>query len=103
MTVDPLAAILEPFRAPWRALAACDNPDLMYDPRREHEAKTICRHCPVRTECLAEALDRGEPDGIWGGLNPTQRTELETSRPADIPRLMQKFAQADRSRTQRTS
>ncbi|CRK56996.1 hypothetical protein [Alloactinosynnema sp. L-07] len=29
---------------------------------------TLCRSCPVREECLAAALLRGEIYGGWGGL-----------------------------------
>jgi hypothetical protein len=35
--------------------------------------KAICEGCPVREECLAYALDAGEPHGIWGGLTATER------------------------------
>lgn len=30
-------------------------------------ARKLCAQCPVRTECLAGALERGEPHGVWGG------------------------------------
>ena len=30
-------------------------------------AKSYCSGCVVRTECLAAALDRREPCGVWGG------------------------------------
>ncbi|MSO87949.1 MAG: WhiB family transcriptional regulator [Acidimicrobiia bacterium] len=30
-------------------------------------AKRICGQCPVMTQCLAGALDRREPWGVWGG------------------------------------
>ncbi|HMK09964.1 MAG TPA: WhiB family transcriptional regulator [Acidimicrobiales bacterium] len=30
-------------------------------------AKAICSKCPVREPCLAEALARQEPFGVWGG------------------------------------
>ena len=29
-------------------------------------AKSFCAECPVRAECLATALDRQEPWGVWG-------------------------------------
>jgi WhiB family transcriptional regulator, redox-sensing transcriptional regulator len=31
------------------------------------EAKRLCASCPIRVECLAGALLRGEPWGVWGG------------------------------------
>ena len=30
-------------------------------------AKGICRGCPLRADCLAGALSRAEPHGVWGG------------------------------------
>jgi len=30
-------------------------------------AKSLCRACPIRQACLAGALDRAEPWGVWGG------------------------------------
>lgn len=36
-------------------------------PRDLERAKTLCATCPVQQQCLAEALERGEPWGVWGG------------------------------------
>ena len=30
-------------------------------------AKALCRTCPLRVPCLAGAIDRREPFGVWGG------------------------------------
>lgn len=30
-------------------------------------AKGLCRDCPLRAQCLAGALRRQEPWGVWGG------------------------------------
>ena len=30
-------------------------------------AKALCGHCPIQAECLAGALSREEPWGVWGG------------------------------------
>ncbi|MBA2322732.1 MAG: WhiB family transcriptional regulator [Pseudonocardiales bacterium] len=30
-------------------------------------AKALCEQCPIQAECLAGALNRGEPWGVWGG------------------------------------
>ena len=34
---------------------------------REAKAMALCAGCPARAACLAGALDRREPHGIWGG------------------------------------
>jgi WhiB family transcriptional regulator, redox-sensing transcriptional regulator len=30
-------------------------------------AKAICSRCPLTSACLAAALERAEPCGVWGG------------------------------------
>jgi WhiB family transcriptional regulator, redox-sensing transcriptional regulator len=30
-------------------------------------AKAQCQRCPLRAPCLAGAVERGEPCGVWGG------------------------------------
>jgi len=30
-------------------------------------AKASCRSCPLRRACLAGAIERAEPWGVWGG------------------------------------
>jgi WhiB family transcriptional regulator, redox-sensing transcriptional regulator len=30
-------------------------------------AKAFCVECPVKDECLASAIERREPWGVWGG------------------------------------
>jgi WhiB family redox-sensing transcriptional regulator len=30
-------------------------------------AKAICRACPLQRPCLAGAMERAEPYGVWGG------------------------------------
>ena len=51
------------------ALACSADPDLFFaeSPGDVTRAKALCRDCPVRAACLADALDRGEPWGVWGG------------------------------------
>jgi WhiB family transcriptional regulator, redox-sensing transcriptional regulator len=36
-------------------------------PGELERAKTLCADCPVRAACLAGALEREEPWGVWGG------------------------------------
>jgi WhiB family redox-sensing transcriptional regulator len=45
------------------------EPDLFFseDPEDLRLAKALCGHCPARSACLAGALQRGEPWGVWGG------------------------------------
>jgi WhiB family redox-sensing transcriptional regulator len=31
------------------------------------QAKALCRTCPLREGCLAGAIERAEPWGVWGG------------------------------------
>lgn len=55
-----------------RDLAPCqesDDPDLWFAERQADVefAKALCRTCPVREACLAGALAREEPWGVWGG------------------------------------
>ena len=45
------------------------------------QAKQICAGCPVRTECLDDALDRGEKHGA-GGTTPKERRLLRAARRA---------------------
>jgi WhiB family redox-sensing transcriptional regulator len=51
------------------ALACGTSPDLFFaeSPVDVARAKALCQDCPVRAACLADALDRGEPWGVWGG------------------------------------
>jgi len=45
------------------------DPDLWFaeSPQALETAKLSCRRCPVRQACLAQALARAEPWGVWGG------------------------------------
>lgn len=47
----------------------------------QHRAKSVCRGCPVRTECLADALDNKVEFGVWGGLTERERRALLRRRP----------------------
>lgn len=45
------------------------NPELWFSdlPADLELAKAHCRPCPMRRSCLAGALERHEPHGVWGG------------------------------------
>ncbi|WP_341361369.1 WhiB family transcriptional regulator [Georgenia sp. M64] len=46
-----------------------DDTDLWFAERTAdvERAKALCRACPVREACLAGAVERAEPWGVWGG------------------------------------
>lgn len=50
-------------------LPCVHRPELFYAvrPRDIEAAKTLCADCPARPGCLAGALERREPAGVWGG------------------------------------
>lgn len=68
----------------WVDDAACRGHDLrLFFPvsGTSPQAKLICDGCPVRVECLVEAL--GEPDDDWGirgGLSPGERARVRRKR-----------------------
>lgn len=49
-------------------------------------AKTLCQACPVRIECLAGALERQEPWGVWGGELLVSGAIVARKRPRGRPR-----------------
>ena len=68
----------------WPARASCrgTNPDALFvQGAAQNRAKMVCRTCPVRTECLAEALDNGLEFGVWGGMTERERRALLRRRP----------------------
>jgi hypothetical protein len=71
-----LMQLLEPDTATdtIRRYARCASPDGSYsslffseEPLDIARAKAICGPCLARTECLAAAIARAEPCGVWGG------------------------------------
>ncbi|GJF14423.1 transcriptional regulator WhiB7 [Mycolicibacterium cyprinidarum] len=65
-----------------------DDPDLWFaeDPRDLEQAKALCGHCPIRRECLSEALERQEPWGVWGGEIIVGGVVIARKRPRGRPR-----------------
>lgn len=82
---------------PWWSRARCkgaapksqDEEDIFYPPRDKEQYKIIASkakeycfgenkksHCPVRKDCLWDAINRDEPHGIWGGLSHRERNAL---------------------------
>ena len=44
--------------------------------RRPEAGPRVCMGCPVRFECLAEALDNRIEWGVWGGMTERERRLL---------------------------
>jgi WhiB family redox-sensing transcriptional regulator len=66
------------------ALCAQTDPEAFYPEKGQptRQAKVICRRCPVRGECLADALERNDRFGVWGGLSAQEREVLRHERRA---------------------
>ncbi|WP_245566130.1 WhiB family transcriptional regulator [Thermocrispum municipale] len=78
---DPLSADLN---LPCHA----GDPDLWFAeaPADLERAKRLCAGCPVRDACLAGALERGEPWGVWGGEIFQRGVIIARKRPRGRPR-----------------
>ena len=68
-------------RQQWReeALCAQTDPDVFFPAvgANASTARRVCTACPVRTDCLADALNsRDIAFGVRGGLTPAQRRAL---------------------------
>lgn len=93
MTTTAVPAVLPvPASAPWIAAAACRsvNPELFHPETGGRSKPTekvlapaarICAACPVRAECLADAIDTGDwRYGIRAGLWGTERRPKQPHR-----------------------
>jgi WhiB family redox-sensing transcriptional regulator len=68
----------------WTALSACggsDPDELFVTGAAQNRAKAVCLACPVRTECLSDALDNRVEFGVWGGMTERERRALLRRRP----------------------
>ena len=67
----------------WTLAAKCRGMGdaLFPEPVEQARASQVCNGCPVRAECLAEALDNRIEFGIWGGTTERQRRALLRRRP----------------------
>ena len=82
MTVSALGP--SPVELPCRVA----DPELFFaeGPADVEQAKALCLDCPVRLACLAGALDRREPWGVWGGELFVQGVVVACKRPRGRPR-----------------
>jgi len=80
----------------WTAAAACNNADpdqLFVTGAAQNRAKVLCMGCPVRAECLADALDNRVEFGVWGGMTERERRAVLRRRP-DVQSWKRLFAEA---------
>lgn len=64
------------------------DPDLWFaeSPADVERAKALCVDCPIRAACLAGALARHEPWGVWGGELLDAGVVVPRKRPRGRPR-----------------
>jgi WhiB family redox-sensing transcriptional regulator len=64
------------------------DPDLWFadSPVDLERAKLLCVDCPIRRQCLAAALEREEPWGVWGGEIFERGSIVARKRPRGRPR-----------------
>lgn len=68
----------------WRRRARCrsEDPDTLFvQGAQQRDVREVCKACPVRTECLAHALDNRIRFGVWGGMTERERRALLKRRP----------------------
>ncbi|MBW0013779.1 WhiB family transcriptional regulator [Mycobacterium sp.] len=73
------------------------DPDLWFAeaPAELERAKRLCASCPIRRQCLAAALQRAEPWGVWGGEIFERGSIVGYKRPRGRPRKGRKDARKD--------
>ena len=66
-----------------------NDPELFFadSPADVELAKALCAGCPARLVCLAGALERQEPWGVWGGEWFVQGVVVARKRPRGRPRM----------------
>lgn len=68
----------------WAAKALCagSEPDALFvQGAAQRQVRQRCRECPVRLECLADALESDMNFGVWGGLTERERRVLARAYP----------------------
>jgi WhiB family transcriptional regulator, redox-sensing transcriptional regulator len=71
-------------RTAWvlQGLCLTTDPDRLFvRGAAQRKAAAMCRDCPVKSECLADALDNEVEFGVWGGMTERQRRALLKQHP----------------------
>lgn len=97
----------------WAAQALCagavrrrvGDPDAMFvQGAAQRDARQTCFMCPVRMQCLLDALENGMQFGVWGGLTERERRAMAraaTPGPTWRERLAQDHALQERFEQER--
>jgi len=69
-------------------LPCTEDPELFFaeSPQDVEQAKAMCQGCRARLACLAGALERREPWGVWGGELLMGGAIVPRKRPRGRPR-----------------
>lgn len=89
--------------ANWFTRAACggtDPDELFVQGAAQNRVKAVCLGCPVRTECLADALDSRMEFGVWGGMTERERRRVLRQHPE--VRSWRQYLEAERNRWERS-
>jgi len=83
-----LTSVLDRAVAADESIPCRKDPELWFaeSPADVEHAKLLCQECPVRAQCLAGAMDRAEPWGVWGGELFVSGAVVARKRPRGRPR-----------------
>jgi WhiB family redox-sensing transcriptional regulator len=98
-TATATATAFDVSTSDWTTQALCNSgdPDVLFQRgAAQNLAKLVCRNCPVRAQCLADALDNRVEYGVWGGMTERERRALLRRRP-DVISWARLFADAQES------
>lgn len=100
-TPDPRARCAPPRGRLCRGIPCREeDPELWFaeSPKGLELAKVHCRRCPLMEPCLAGAVARGEPWGVWGGEIFDQGRIVAVKRTRGRPRKRPSDADASTAR-----
>ena len=77
-----------PVASPGPDLPCTGDPELFFaeSPDDVERGRALCVECPARAACLAGALERREPWGVWGGELFLRGAIVPRKRPRGRPR-----------------
>lgn len=85
-----MSVVADVLDVPATAQAPCRSadPEVFFPatPAGVQHAKSLCGGCPIRVPCLAGAVQRREPWGVWGGEWFERGEIVAAKRPRGRPR-----------------